>query len=189
MADYDKFYKTEDLFGEPYPELIGFFSQLEKKGRLIDVGCGQGRDAIPLARLGYKVTGIDFSKVGINQMIEKSKREGLDITGLVGDIYTFDDYQDFEIVLLDSMFHFEKRDKEKETGLIDKIANQIKTGDLICFCIQDTGEKVKILKDTLVNTGINFNVLKDSSLIYKYENKESGHTSETEYLLYIVQKK
>ena len=69
MADYDKYYKTEDLFGEPYPELIDFFKIYEPKGKLIDLGCGQGRDSISLAKLGYNVTGIDNSKVGIDQMI------------------------------------------------------------------------------------------------------------------------
>ena len=65
---YDKYYQTENLFGEPYPELIEFFAEYPYKGKLLDLGCGQGRDAIALARLGYSVTGIDNSKVGIQQM-------------------------------------------------------------------------------------------------------------------------
>ena len=57
-----------------------------------------------------KLLRIDNSKVGIDQMISNSEREGLKLTGLVGDVYAFDNYQDFDIVLLDSMFHFEKRE-------------------------------------------------------------------------------
>ena len=148
MADYNKYYETKDLFGEPYTELIDFFKKLEPKGKLIDLGCGQGRDSISLARLGYNVTGIDNSKVGIDQMISISEREGLKLTGLVGDIYMFDNYQDFDIVLLDSMFHFEKRDLKRETNLIAKIAKRINKNGMICICIQDTGKKVKILNLT-----------------------------------------
>ena len=66
MADYDKYYKTEELFGQPYPELIDFFKNYEPKGNIIDLGCGQGRDSISFARLGYKVTGNDNSKVSID---------------------------------------------------------------------------------------------------------------------------
>ena len=177
------------MFGKPYAELIEFFKNYDPKGSLIDIGCGQGRDCIPLARLAYKVTGIDNSKVGIHQMLERSELEKLNITGLVGDIYEFDNYQDFDIVLLDSMFHFEKKDVKKETDLIEKIAKQINSSALICFCIQDSGKKVKILRDTIDNSGIDFETLNDSSLIYKYEDKESGHKSETKYCMYIVKKK
>lgn len=189
MAGYDKYYQTTDLFGEPYPELIEFFARYEPKGKVIDLGCGQGRDAISLARLGYKITGIDNSKVGIDQMNLISEKERLGITGLVGDIYTFQDFQDFDIVLLDSILHFEKRDKKRETDLIEKIADGINKDGLICICIQDTGNKVKILKDTMCNAGFDFEILNDSSLTYNYEDKETGHNSETRYCIYIVKKK
>lgn len=189
MANYDKYYATENLFGEPYHELIDFFEHYEPKGKMIDVGCGQGRDSIPLARLGYDVTGIDNSKIGIDQMIKNSDTDNLNIAGLVGDIYAYDSYQDFDIVLLDSMFHFEKRDKQRETGLIDKIAKRIKNNAVICICIQDTGSKLKILKDTIINTNLEFDILNDSTLMYTYEDKESGHKSETRYIMYILKKK
>ena len=189
MADYDNYYETEDLFGEPYAELIDFFKQYEPKGKLIDLGCGQGRDSISLARLGYIITGIDNSKVGIDQMISEAEREGLKIIGLVGDIYAFDNYHDFDIVLLDSMFHFEKRDLKRETNLIDKIVKRINNDGLICICIQNTGKKVRILKDTIDNSGIDFEILNDSSLIYNYEDKVTGHKSETKYCMYIIKKK
>ncbi len=61
---YDNYYLTKDLFGEPYPELMDFFKNFPDRGKLLDLGCGQGRNAIPLVQLGYEVTGIDNSKVG-----------------------------------------------------------------------------------------------------------------------------
>ncbi|MCB0845307.1 MAG: methyltransferase domain-containing protein, partial [Bacteroidetes bacterium] len=77
---YDKYYLTENLFGKPYPELIEFFSQNPQKGKVLDLGCGQGRDAIALARLGYSVTGIDNSKVGIEQMNQVAQTEKLNLS-------------------------------------------------------------------------------------------------------------
>ena len=138
---YDKYYQTENLFGEPYPELIEFFAEYPKKGKVLDLGCGQGRDAIALARLGYSVTGIDNSKVGIEQMNQIGQDENLDLVGQVGDIYAFDRFSEFDIVLLDSMFHFAKKDKEKEIGLINKIVSEIRNGSLVVVCIQDTGRQ------------------------------------------------
>ncbi len=122
---YDKYYQTQNLFGEPYPELIEFFAEYSRKGKALDLGCGQGRDAIALARLGYTVTGIDNSKVGIDQMNQIGQNESLNLVGQVGDIYEFNGFNGFDIVLLDSMFHFAKKDKAKEIGLIEKIVSEI----------------------------------------------------------------
>jgi tellurite methyltransferase len=188
MKGYDKHYSTPDLFGDPYPELIEFFSKFEPKTNLLDLGCGQGRNSIPLARLGYKVTGIDSSKVGIEQMIKKSMSENLSATGIVGDIYNIDNYHDFNIILLDSMFHFLKKDLKRETELIVKILKEIKRGGLICICIRDAGQKVKILKKTVTKTKIGLEVLEDLTIMYHYEDKDSGHMSAMKYCLYIVRK-
>jgi len=45
-----------------------------------------------------------------------------------------------------------------------------------------------ILKDTIDNSGIDYEILNDSSLIYKYEDKESGHISDTKYCMLIIRK-
>ncbi|MCG8699519.1 MAG: class I SAM-dependent methyltransferase [Bacteroidales bacterium] len=186
---YDQHYQTEDLFGSPYPELVHFFENYAPKRKLLDLGCGQGRNALTLAKLGYHVTGIDSSRVGINQMLQKAHSTNLIVKGIVGDIYSFENYADYDVVLFDSMFHFEKRDRKKETSLIKKACTLISSKSVICTCILDTGSKVKILKDTIRESGIAFEILNDSSLFYKFEDTETGHQSEMKYCMYIVRKK
>ncbi len=185
MSSYDKQYKTENLFGEPYPELIDFFSTHSKRGRLLDLGCGQGRDTIPIARLGYNVTAIDKSKVGIKQMILKSQKEGLKIQGYVEDIYKYNDFNRYDFILLDSMFHFYKKDKNKETGLIKRIFIKSKIGAVIVFCIQDTGKKVEILNKT-INATHKAKVHKEIAFKYNWIDKDSGHNSFTNYKMIAI---
>lgn len=86
---YDKYYTTENLFGDTSSELLEFFSSFPEKGKVLDLGCGQGRDAIPLARMGFEVTGIDSSKVGIEQMLRIGAIEKLKLKGLITDLYGF----------------------------------------------------------------------------------------------------
>lgn len=52
---------------------------MAKRGRVLDVGCGAGREAIALARLGYSVVGIDIASRVIEAAQENAGREGLDI--------------------------------------------------------------------------------------------------------------
>jgi 2-polyprenyl-3-methyl-5-hydroxy-6-metoxy-1,4-benzoquinol methylase len=184
---YDKYYQTENLFGEPYTELIEFFTDYPKKGKVLDLGCGQGRDAVALARLGYSVTGIDNSNVGIEQMNQIGQDERIDVVGQVGDIYTFDRFSEYDIVLMDSMFHFAKKDKEKEIGLINKVVSEIRNGSLVVVCIQDTGNKVQTL-----NKAIDFEKkhkrLADKKFKYMFEDSDSGHKSETDYRMIVIEK-
>lgn len=184
---YDKYYQTVNLFGKPYPELLEFFADYPKKGKVLDLGCGQGRDAITLARLGYSVTGIDNSKVGIDQMNQIGQTENLKLVGLVGDIYTFDQFNQFDILLIDSMFHFAKKDKEKEIGFVKKIVSKLKNGGLFVICIQDSGDKIQIL-----NQAIDFekklNRIADKKFKYSFEDEESGHKSETNYRMIVIEK-
>lgn len=184
---YDKYYQTENLFGKPYPELMEFFADYPAKGKVLDLGCGQGRNAIALARLGYAVTGIDSSKVGIDQMNLIGQNEQLNLSGQVGDIYVFDRFNEFNIVLLDSMFHFAKKDREKEVKLVKKILADMEQFSLMVVCIQDIGDKVSIL-----NKAIDFDRkhkrLADRAFKYLFEDRESGHRHETDYRMIVVEK-
>jgi SAM-dependent methyltransferase len=48
--------------------MLDFFSKINYQPKtILDMGCGRGRNAIPLAELGYKVTGIDISSVAIEK--------------------------------------------------------------------------------------------------------------------------
>jgi SAM-dependent methyltransferase len=52
---------------------------LGRGGRLLDVGCGAGREALGLARAGYRVVGIDLSATMIAAAREAAARAGLAI--------------------------------------------------------------------------------------------------------------
>jgi trans-aconitate methyltransferase len=186
VGDYNKYYLSEHLFGEPYPELVDFF-KARKVGSVLDLGCGQGRDALFLANLGFDVTGVDNSKLGISQMLKEATKLGLKLEGIVADIYEWEMYSTFNYIVLDSMFHFLKKDREKELELVHKICNGIDNGAVVVFCIQDTGKKVSILEEAIAqNQGLV--TITNIPFIYTYKDDETGHTSQSNYKLIAVQK-
>ncbi len=183
---YDKYYQTENLFGEPYPELITFYANYPERGKLLDLGCGQGRDAIPLARLGYNVTGVDNSEVGIRELNKTARNEDLNLIGIVADIYEYD-VSKFDFILLDNMFHFAKNDQKNETGFIRRIIKNSGPETIITFCIQNNGKKIRILNETIDSQG-RVERINETDLMYEYRENQTGHSSKTAYKMIVIKK-
>ena len=68
-----------------------------KYGKMLDVGCGPGLYAERFCRLGYNVTGIDFSRRSIEYARKNAQKHGLAITYL---------YQDYLQMDIDAVFDF-----------------------------------------------------------------------------------
>ena len=83
---YDSLYESKDeaFGGEPLPSVVKLTEYLPE-GRVLDVGGGEGVNALYLAKNGYQVTVSDVSKVGIEKMLAKAEEEDLQIVGRVGD--------------------------------------------------------------------------------------------------------
>lgn len=186
-VEYDKYYQTENLFGDPYQELIDFYSSKKNKRKLLDVGCGQGRDAIPLARMGYEVTGIDHSVVGIEQLNQIAKKENLPLIGIVANIYEYKLFNGYDYILLDSMFHFGKREKDMETNLLRTIFKIADVNTLFTICIQNSGNKAKIL-DSVVSKEKYIRTVSKINLVYEFKDKNSDHSSKSDYIILTVEK-
>ena len=105
--DYDKLYgETRDALGQPTSIFVEFFSQLDRQNlRVLDVGCGQGRDALFIARKGHRVVGVDISPNGIRDLKHVAEIESLPIECVVADIATYTPGGLFDIVLIDRTLH------------------------------------------------------------------------------------
>ncbi|HPF70208.1 MAG TPA: class I SAM-dependent methyltransferase [Candidatus Krumholzibacteria bacterium] len=78
---YDDAYRTANWFGcEPSRLLTDHLDLLPAGSRVLDLGMGQGRHALPLARRGCRVTGVDTSSVAVQTVSEVAQAEGLALT-------------------------------------------------------------------------------------------------------------
>jgi 2-polyprenyl-3-methyl-5-hydroxy-6-metoxy-1,4-benzoquinol methylase len=75
---WDKRYSGEAKIwsGNPNPQLMAEISNLAP-GTALDVGCGEGGDAIWLARRGWRVTGADFSANGLARAARHATEAGV----------------------------------------------------------------------------------------------------------------
>jgi SAM-dependent methyltransferase len=65
-------------------------ADVPKKGTLLLLGVGGGREAIPLARMGFQVTGVDYVAAMVDRARENAARRGITIEGLVQEISQLD---------------------------------------------------------------------------------------------------
>jgi SAM-dependent methyltransferase len=101
--------------------------------RILDVGCGYGRLAVPLAVAGHQVTGLDLSPTMIDAAREKAAAAGVRIPFVVGSMTALP-YADasFDVVLcLWSAFH-ELLEVDAQTAAIGEMW-RVLAGDGFCL--------------------------------------------------------
>lgn len=80
-----------DLAYSSFTEDIDFWVGQAKRygGPVLEVACGTGRVAIPLAREGFEVTGLDLAESMLERAQVNSEAEGLDIRWVQSDMRDF----------------------------------------------------------------------------------------------------
>lgn len=70
-------------------------------GRALDLGAGEGRNALWLASLGWRVTAVDFSSVGISRLRDMADERNLVVEAVVADLRRYEPPPDaFDLVIL-----------------------------------------------------------------------------------------
>lgn len=86
---YDAMYRSKDYEGEcdQLEQAFARFGSAPVRS-VLDLGCGTGGHALPLARRGYAVTGVDLSPQMLRRAADKAREEGLAIDLHEGDVRT-----------------------------------------------------------------------------------------------------
>jgi len=190
MTSYDQQYQVENnLFGSPYAEFEDFVRQHAKQGgTALDLGCGQGRDALMLARYGYTVTGVDTSSVGIAQMLERARKDNLPVHGVVADMYEYEVHGQYDAVVLDSILHFEKSDKSKELALLNALINHLNEKGFLFLFVHKSPKKEREVKRWFATVETKFEVVEESTIDYLYQESATGFQSAFQYYMLILKR-
>lgn len=80
QAQWDSRYAEQERLwsGNPNGALVAEVEGLSP-GRVLDVGCGEGADAIWLARRGWDVTALDVSSVALERAQQHAREAGVEI--------------------------------------------------------------------------------------------------------------
>lgn len=117
---YDRIYgENKEACGAPYSEIREFVTTLGSRTLdVLDLGCGQGRDALLFARSGHRVIGVDLSEVGLRQMLRVATSEDLDVAG-VGQSVTHSAWAtSFDVIILNRILQMLDDDAAREQLLL-----------------------------------------------------------------------
>lgn len=80
----ERYLEGERLWsGQPNGTLVALVGDLGA-GRVLDVGCGEGGDAVWLARQGWEVTALDPSRVALERARSHAEAARVEVTWLLG---------------------------------------------------------------------------------------------------------
>ncbi len=72
---------------------------LRTGARILDLACGHGRHAIPLAQRGYHVTGYDLSPVFLDRARREAEAQGVEVRWIEGDMRALPFEQEFDAAI------------------------------------------------------------------------------------------
>lgn len=72
---------------KPNPHLLDFLQNYPIGPAVLDVGCGDGRHLIPMAKIGHNMTGLELTDEGIKTTLEKLNELNLQAQIIQGDFH------------------------------------------------------------------------------------------------------
>lgn len=146
----EKEYKTKEFYWGLAPHsLLVKFLPIVQRGKALDIGAGEGRNSIFLAKNGFEVEAIDINKEGLEKCKQIAKKYNLPITTKVIDIKSFSfEPRKYSLILSIATMDFLK--KSEIEIIIKKIKKSlIEKGYVLLLVISNKDplyQKIKELK-------------------------------------------
>ncbi len=134
-TNYEKWYECDGYYWGTEPadfcdELIKLCPPSPDK-KVLDIGCGEGKDAVYMASKGYSVTAFDVAENGIKKTFRMAKENGVEINAYVDDINTFETDEQFDIVYSTGTIQYLFDENKK--AFFDKIERITKKNGFVFF--------------------------------------------------------
>lgn len=131
-ADYEDRYKEDGFFWGVNPNYL-CYELMQKKPpikplKVLDVGCGEGKDAVFLAKNGYIVTAFDMAESGLEKGRMLAEKNGTYVNFYKADINDFELQDNYDIIFCSGVFHYMK--PEKRTEVVEKLKKHTNSGGL-----------------------------------------------------------
>ena len=83
----ERFARPDYAYGEAPNDFLVWAAPQVRKGKAISLSEGEGRNAVYLATLGFEVTAVDFSRVGLDKALALADKHQVNIECLQMDLH------------------------------------------------------------------------------------------------------
>jgi len=110
VTEYDNHYAGEEYYWGLEPNKLCYEIMQRKPPvkpyKILDIGCGEGKDAVFLAKNGYDVTAFDVSDIGIQKAKALAEIHGVTVDFFKADIKDFRIDAEYDIIFSSGVFHY-----------------------------------------------------------------------------------
>ena len=153
-------FQSERFFREAWPQISHAFASaidaatevqwitsiagLEAGAQVLDAPCGFGRHSIELGRLGYQVTGVDFSETELDRARKAAQDAGVSLTLVCQDIRDMEFPSEFDLAvnLFSSIGYFAD---DEDRLVVDRFWRALKPGGVFVLDTRNRDQLVRSL--------------------------------------------
>jgi ubiquinone/menaquinone biosynthesis C-methylase UbiE len=159
-AQWDKRYREERRYREepavdPVPEFFEKYKEELKGGKILDLGCGNGRNLRYIARQGFEIYGIDISEEALVQLRETLEQEKLSANIQRGSFYNLPyENKTFDCVI--SISVLQHNDWKGAKKAFSEISRVLKDGGLFLLRVRSTNRSLPEKRRDIRDHGITY---------------------------------
>ena len=159
MTDWfadDAFWAAVYPFEFPEPVIDAGVAQVDRAialagvrgGDALDLGCGPGRHAIPLARRGFRVTAVDLSPFHLARARERAAAATVDVELVEADMRAFvrSDAFDLALSLFTSFGYFD--DAQDDLGVLQNVRRSLRPAGVLVMDVVSKERLARVLQPT-----------------------------------------
>ena len=164
---WDGFYQDRDkpipfFANRPDENLAGYLARgLIRPGRVLELGCGPGRNAVFLAGQGFEVDAVDLSPAAVDWARERAAEAGVDVRFHCGDAFALTDTEltgPYDLVYDSGCFHhLPPHRRISYLQLLDRVLAPGGHLGLVCFASGAMGSELPdedFYRDTRLHGGL-----------------------------------
>lgn len=159
-TQWDRRYQEEHPYKDAQPRecILDFFEKYGNKfedGKVLDLGCGNGRNLRYIAKLGFETHGIDISEKGLDQLKETLKQENISADVQRGSFYKLP-YRDKIFDCVVSINVFQHNNWEGAEKSFAEASRVLKNDGLFLLSARSLSRELPEDRKDIIDRGVTF---------------------------------